>query len=98
MDKVAFIKFVAAQGTVFSVTGVEYRIISVDASLITGIRLSTKKPFEIRTESLYRAYRDFVSQKELLTTKALKPYVDRVQSPSLAILKVVFEKNETESS
>lgn len=90
MDKVAFINFVAALGTVFSETGIEYRIISVDDSLITGIRLSTGKSFKIRTESLYRAYKDFVSRKELLTTTALKPYVDRVQSPSLAILKVVF--------
>lgn len=68
--------------TATSVTGIVYSSIQVTADSVQGIRESTGAPFSIQLKKLYDAYR----YVDVFTTTALKPYVDRVQSPSLAIL------------
>ncbi|MDE6397042.1 MAG: hypothetical protein K2K84_07210 [Muribaculaceae bacterium] len=68
-----------------SVNGTIYEKIHISNDKICGIRTSTSKNFEIPINKLYKAYYEL---KEF-NTKTLKPYVDRVQSPSLAILRQV---------
>ena len=65
-----------------SVTGINYINLSVEDGKIIGVRESTNVPFSISLKRLYDAY----CEVEVFTTASLKPYVDRVQSPSLAIL------------
>lgn len=65
-----------------SVTGINYINLAVEDGKIVGIRESTNAPFSISLNSLYQAY----SEVKVFTTGSIKPYVDRVQSPSLAIL------------
>lgn len=65
-----------------SVTGEEYVCIHCDNNVCTGIRESTKESFEINLRKLYQAYKEC----EVINTSTLKPYVDRVQSPSYTIL------------
>lgn len=65
-----------------SVTGINYINLAVEDGKIVGIRESTNAPFSISLKSLYQAY----CEVEIFTTGSLKPYVDRTQSPSLAIL------------
>lgn len=88
-DKQAFIQKVRSLGTISSVTGKVYCITSVSPSYITGIRLSTDKPFRITTDKLYAAFTDLSEKGLPITTSILKAYVDRTQSPSLAILNVL---------
>ena len=65
-----------------SITGIVYSNIQVINDKVVGIRESTNKPFGISLNNLYEAY----CNVHIFTTAELKPYVDRVQSPSLAIL------------
>lgn len=65
-----------------SITGIVYSNIQVTNDKVVGIRESTNKPFSISLKGLYDAYCNVT----VFTTAELKPYVDRVQSPSLAIL------------
>lgn len=65
-----------------SITGIVYSNIQVTNDKVIGIRDSTNKPFSISLKDLYDAY----CNVQVFTTAELKPYVDRVQSPSLAIL------------
>lgn len=78
--------------TVYSVRGKEYRILSVDGASIIGTRPAPAEPFEINTERLYEAYTNIVRNDLPLTTTTLKPYVDRRQSPALAILKTLINR------
>ncbi|MDE6795158.1 MAG: hypothetical protein K2J63_07610 [Muribaculaceae bacterium] len=87
MDKATFIERIKALNTIKSVNGIEYRIDDVDDKYIEGTRLSTGKSFKIPMNKLYQAYSDL--KDTVITTSTLKPYVDRVQSPSLAILKAI---------
>lgn len=65
-----------------SVTGINYTNLTVEDDKIVGVRESTNIPFRISLKRLYDAY----CEVRVFTTGSLKPYVDRVQSPSLAIL------------
>lgn len=65
-----------------SVTGINYTGLSVEDEKIIGVRESTNVPFSISLKRLYDAF----CEVKVFTTGSLKPYVDRVQSPSLAIL------------
>lgn len=66
-----------------SIKGAKYTDIRVDGYYCIGFRLSTGKAFKIDLRNLFQAY----SELELVNTQTLKEYVDRVQSPALAILK-----------
>ena len=87
MSKGEFIKKVGDLKQVVSVTGINYVNLSVAGSMCYGKRESTNNPFEVDLDKLYKAYSD-CDVSELNTTK-LKKYVDRVQSPALAILKAI---------
>ena len=71
--------------TVKSVRGVVYSQIKICGNEIIGKRESTKEEFCIDLQQLYLAYTNL----EHITTTTLKEYVDRVQSPALAILKEI---------
>ena len=64
-----------------SVSGISYEF-KVENNEIIGIRKSTMKPFTISIKNLYEAYTNL----NIFNTSALKEFVNRVQSPSLAIL------------
>jgi len=81
-SKEEFIKAISKINSATSVTGMMYSNIRFENGMIIGMRESTLRPFTIKVDKLYNAYKDL---KEF-TTLSLKPYVDRVQSPSLAIL------------
>lgn len=65
-----------------SITGVKYSNIEVMNGIICGVRDSTNEPFSIMVSSLYKAY----CALTIFNTKALEPYVKRVQSPAMAVL------------
>ena len=65
-----------------SITGVKYSNIEVMNGIICGVRDSTNEPFSIMVSSLYKAYCELT----IFNTKALEPYVKRVQSPAMAVL------------
>lgn len=65
-----------------SVTGKVYSNIQIDNDKVVGIREANNNRFSISLKKLYDAYCNVL----VFTTAELKPYVDRVQSPSLAIL------------
>ena len=87
LSKKDFIEKVKDLKKVVSVTGINYVNLSVAGSMCYGKRESTNNPFEVDLDKLYKAYSD-CDVSELNTTK-LKKYVDRVQSPALAILKAI---------
>ena len=89
-NKDEFIKAIDNISVARSITGVIYTNIRCDNNHITGIRESTHQSFTINLDSLYKAY----SELEEFSTTALKPYVNRVQSPSLAILIAIGAVNE----
>ena len=88
MTKEQFIDRVRALQSVKSVKGVTYSRLTVVGHICTGIRESTGQWFEISLDKLYAAYVD-IDEKEL-NTSTLKKYVDRRQSPGLAILKAII--------
>lgn len=87
MEKNEFISKIRNLGTVESVTGIIYRIDSVNDKYIVGTRLSTHNEFKIETDGLYQAYCDISKEIIPMTTPALRDYVTRTQSPALAIIK-----------
>ncbi len=90
LSKDEFTKAIANISIAKSITGVIYTNIRCENNHITGVRESTQQPFTINLDSLYKAYHEL---KEFSTT-ALKPYVNRVQSPSMAILIAIGAVNE----
>ena len=86
MEKFDFISKIKELDTVESVSGIVYRIDAVNGKNIIGTRQSTLKEFKIDTDGLYRAYCDIVRGVIPMTTTALRNYVNRTQSPALAIL------------
>lgn len=86
MNKQELISILKNIGSVASVSGITYSIDSVSERYIIGTRLSTHNEFKIDTDSLLRAYNDSVSGIIPMTTTALRAYVNRVQSPTLAII------------
>lgn len=81
-----FISNIKKLETVESVSGVVYRIHTVNDKYVIGTRLSTLNDFQIETDGLFRAYNDISAGKTSLTTTALRDYVSRTQSPALAII------------
>lgn len=81
-----FISNLKKLGAAESVSGVLYRIDSVNDKYVVGTRLSTLKEFKIETYGLYNAYNDIIAGKIPMTTTALRDYVNRTQSPALAII------------
>lgn len=81
-SKEDFFKAISEINSAKSVTGIAYANIKYENEVISGIRESTSEPFSIIGDNLYKAYLDLNE----FTTTSLKPYVNRVQSPSLAIL------------
>lgn len=77
-----FVEAIKRINAATSITGIAYTGIQVVNDNVVGIRESTNAPFRISLKSLYDAYRHVL----VFTTTELKPYVNRVQSPSLAIL------------
>lgn len=82
VNKTEFIDAIKVIDKSVSVTGVQYINIELVNGIICGIRESTKEPFSISLDSLYQAFCEI----DKFTATALKPYVNRVQSPALAIL------------
>lgn len=85
MNKVSKDEFLKRLKSIHSATsenGARYLSINTNGRICTGIRESTGKKFEIDVDRLYSAYFEL----KQINTIALKKYVDRVQSPSLAIL------------
>lgn len=82
LSKTAFVDAIAKINNAESVTGVKYNSIDVVNGIICGIRESTNEPFSISADALYNAY----CELDIFNTTALKPYVNRVQSPAMAIL------------
>ena len=82
IDKKEFIEKISKIHSAKSVHGKIYSSIVVYGSTCSGIREDTGKSFEIDLDELYKAYKE----NDYLNTSKLKPYVDRVQSPSYAIL------------
>lgn len=91
MEKNEFISKIRNLGTVKSVTGIIYRIDSVNDKYIVGTRLSTHNEFKIETDGLYRAYCDISKEIIPMTTPALRDYINRTQSPALAIIKSLLK-------
>lgn len=91
LSKANFVDLIKGLSTLISVTGNVYSNIHVVGELIMGERDSTQKTFEIEIDKLYDAYVNIEYSR--LNTVTLKKYVNnRVQSPSLAILKEVYAK------
>ncbi len=86
MNRAEFIEKLKKLGGAESVSGIVYRIDAVNDQYVIGTRLSTLKPFKIETDGLFRAYQDALAGKIAMTTTALRPYVNRTQSPALAII------------
>lgn len=86
MERSDFISNLKKLGEAESISGVMYRIDSVNDKYIIGTRLSTLKEFKIETYGLYNAYNDIIAGKIPMTTTALRDYVNRTQSPALAII------------
>jgi len=86
MEKHDFISNIKKLETVESVSGVVYRIHTVNDKYVIGTRLSTLNDFKIETDGLFRAYNDILAGKISMTTTALRDYVNRTQSPALAII------------
>lgn len=86
MEKNEFISRIKKLGAVESVSGIVYRIDSINDGYIVGTRLSTLKEFKIETDGLYQAYCDISRGVTQMTTTALRAYVNRTQSPALAII------------
>lgn len=86
MEKNVFISRIKKLGAVESVSGFVYRIDSINDRYIVGTRLSTLKEFKIETDGLYQAYCDISRGVTPMTTTALRAYVNRTQSPALAII------------
>lgn len=85
VNKEQFITKIAAVKEASSITGKRYFDIKLEGNSCSGIRESTGKSFKIDLNKLYKGYLEC----ETITISALKLYVDRVQSPSYAILKTV---------
>ena len=86
MEKNEFISRIKKLGAVESVSGIVYRIDSINDRYIVGTRLSTLKEFKIETDGLYQAHCDISRGVTQMTTTALRAYVNRTQSPALAII------------
>lgn len=86
MEKADFILNLNKLGDVESTSGKLYRIDSVSEKYVIGTRLSTFKEFKIETDGLFWAYNDILTGKIPMTTTALRNYVNRTQSPALAII------------
>lgn len=86
MEKADFILNLKRLGGVESVSGIYYRIDSVSEKYVIGTRLSTFTKFKIETDGLFRAYNDVLAGRISMTTTALRDYVNRTQSPALAII------------
>lgn len=82
LSKTEFVDAITKINNAESVTGVKYNSIDVVNGIICGIRESTNEPFSINADALYNAY----CELDIFNTTALKPYVNRVQSPAMAIL------------
>ena len=82
-----FVEYVSKISAVRSIRGVDYVGIHVSGYVCMGKRQSTGHTFTIYLGNLYLAYIQIEPDK--WDTKTLKPYLDGVQSPSLAILKEV---------
>ncbi len=82
-------------GSAKSVQGVLYRIDMVNDKYVIGTRSSTLNEFKIETDGLLMAYNDIVNKKIPMTTTALRDYVNRTQSPALAIIKALHKLNNT---
>lgn len=65
-----------------SITGKLYSNIRVCGNECTGTGKDRKEPFVINMDKLYEAY----IKCDVINTSALKPFVDRRQSPAYAIL------------
>lgn len=86
MEKLAFKDFVERIKLVNCAVGIgdqSYKQISCNNQWYHGIRESTRKEFKISVQRLYEGYLNCT----VINTSTLKQYVDRVQSPSYAILK-----------
>lgn len=88
-----FVDSIGQINSATSITGIAYSNIQVTNDKVIGIRESTNKPFSISLKALYDAYCNVL----VFTTTDLKPYVDRVQSPSLAILIAIKAVSPTDN-
>lgn len=87
MTKEQFVSKIKSLHYVESITGKTYSYLTVSGNYCSGIRESTGKIFKIDLDDLYAAYVNI--DKADLNTANLKKYIDRRQSPGLAILKAI---------
>lgn len=80
-----FVEAIKKINSATSITGIDYTDIQVVGDKVVGTRASTNNQFSISLKRLYEAYCNIL----VFTTADLKPYVNRVQSPSLAILRAI---------
>lgn len=86
MGKLSFEDFVKRIKSVDYAIGIEgqsYKKINCDNQWYRGVRESSQKMFKIKVQRLYEGYLNCT----VINTSTLKKYVNRVQSPSYAILK-----------
>lgn len=85
ISKEEFLRRISEVHSAESITGRKYLDIHTDKErrICTGTREETGKPFKIRLDKLFEAYQ----QLDEISIGTLKQYVNRVLSPSLAILK-----------
>lgn len=85
VSKEEFFRRITEISSAKSVTGKTYSQIHInqDRKICTGVREERGESFEIQLEKLFEAYQNL----NVINTATLKEYVDRVQSPSFAILK-----------
>ena len=85
ISKKEFLRRIHEIRSAISVTGKRYSNIYVnkEEKICTGIREESGEPFKIQLDKLFEAYQNL----DVINTATLKEYVDRVQSPSFAILK-----------
>ena len=82
ISKQEFIDRIKTIHSAISVRGIKYSNIQLCGLVCKGIRDSTHKPFQISLDKLYEAYKEL----DVINTTTLKSYVNRAQSPALAIL------------
>lgn len=89
MDYSEFITKIKGLKTITSVSGKGYRIEMVSNDVLYGMRESPNGDFKIPLKLLYDSCISILKRGDSINTTSLKRNLDRVQSPSLAILSAI---------
>lgn len=97
LSKQEFVHALSKVTVATSLKGLEYTNITVFGNKIIGERKSTTQPFEISIDKLYDAYKEL----NVFSTSSLQYFVNRVQSPAMAIMiasKIIAKRSEVNSA